>query len=92
MFQKGKSGNPGGRPKRADDGLAVLEQLGGRGGRLYAERLHELATGARSDPHVRMKALTLISAYLWGKPIERHEHTGANGAPIPFTWLPPQSV
>lgn len=46
----------------------------------------------------RLKAGTLAPAleamtwaYAYGKPVERQEHSGPNGGPMPFTWLPPQS-
>lgn len=28
--------------------------------------------------------------YAYGKPVERQEHSGPAGGPIPFTWQPPQ--
>lgn len=30
--------------------------------------------------------------YAYGKPPEHLEHSGPQGQPIPFTWLPPQSA
>lgn len=40
-----------------------------------------LAAGKKGD----VKATGLLLAYIYGKPVERHEHSGENGAPIPIS-------
>ena len=46
---------------------------------------HRLAVGQLPPA---LEAMTW--AYAYGKPIERQEHSGPSGGPIPFTWQPPQ--
>lgn len=88
-FSKGQGGRKlGARNKTHSDARDLFAKLGGPDGRAYADQLHGLATGKHDDPHVRLKALAIIAPYLWGKPVERHEVTGTDGAPIAFTWLP----
>jgi hypothetical protein len=48
---------------------------------VYVANLQErLNTG--KAPHME----TLLHHYAYGKPTERHEHSGANGLPLIFTW------
>lgn len=80
-FQKGEGGRPRGASNKATKPVKdALAKLGGVGGAVYAKGLHELTT--HEDAHVRVKALTLALAYLWGKPTERHEHSGLEGGPV----------
>lgn len=82
-LRQGGPGRPKGARNKVDkETCAIFLKLGGADGKVYAERLHELATGAHDDPNVRIKALALIAPYVWGKPTERHEHTGPGGGPI----------
>lgn len=89
-FKPGEGGRrAGSRNKVGADARALFVQLGGANGQTYAEQLHQLA--AHKDPHVRMKAITLIASYVWGKPTETvdlkadvttattivHEHLGS---------------
>lgn len=75
-FEKGKSGNPGGRPKAEADVKALARQH-------TAEAIKTLATWMRSD---NAKASVSASAALldrgWGKPGQALELTGADGAPL----------
>ena len=48
---------------------------------------HRLAVGQLPPA---LEAMTWHYAY--GKPPEHLEHSGPQGQPIPFTWLPPQSA
>jgi predicted glycosyltransferase len=73
------AGTPNKRGKEARD---LFAKLGGPDGRDYAAQLHTLATAPHDDPHVRIKALAIIAPYLWGKPTERLEVTGADGGPV----------
>ena len=61
-------------------------RLGGPHGKKYAEQLHQLATGKHDDPNVRIKALAIIAPYVWGKPVERYEHSGSIAMPLPVTF------
>lgn len=87
-FKKGQ----GGRPRGASNKRTTLEQalasIDPSDGRVYWEQLHAIAAGKHDDVHARIKALTVLLAYKYGKPVERLEHSGSGGGPIPFTWLP----
>lgn len=61
----------------------IWARLGGPEGKLYAEQLHNLAVQPHGDVQARLKALQIISQYVWTK---RVEHTGPAGGPIVFTW------
>jgi hypothetical protein len=65
----------------------ILTRLGGPDGEEYAKQLHALAVQPHHDAHVRLKALAIIAPYVWGKPRETVELTGAEGGPIAFRWL-----
>lgn len=76
-FPKGKSGNPGGRPKE----LAEVKDLA-RGHTVLAIRtLAEIAKGARSAVARIMAAEALLNR-AWGKPTLAVELTGKDGGPI----------
>lgn len=54
----------------------LFHQLGGPGGRAYAEMLHRLAIEPHDDPGVRIKALSVIAPFIWQRLPDRHEATG----------------
>ena len=72
-----KKGSPG--KTLSMTGLTLVE-LGGPGGEKYARQLDKWQ--AHEDPNVSLKALSLIAPYVWGKPVEKHEHTGKDGGPV----------
>ena len=89
-FKPGEGGRQAGvRNKVGVEARALFVRLGGEHGKAYAEQLHQLAS--HRDPHVRMKALSLIAFYVWGKPTDTvdlkadvttattivHEHLGS---------------
>lgn len=77
-FQKGQSGNPGGRPSEARQELqALLDKRFTPSKR--AKVLDKLIEDAIAGQH---DARVLLLAYTYGKPIERQELTGADGAPL----------
>ncbi len=75
-FPKGVSGNPSGRPRKAeqDEINSLLDKA------LPLAKVVPLLAECvkRKQPW----AITLWLAYRWGKPIERVEHTGKDGEPI----------
>lgn len=80
-FKKGQGGRPRGVTNKATPFRELLDSLAFVGGHdLHAQRLHKLTQS--DDEHVAIKALALGLSYRWGKPIERHEVTGADGGPI----------
>lgn len=77
-FQKGQSGNPGGKPGKARQELELLLD------RVFTPTrrkkvLEKLITDAEAGNH---DARTLLMAYTWGRPVERKEITGADGEPF----------
>lgn len=86
-FVKGQGGRVRGSKNHVTkDVHSAFAKLGGPNGMLYAARLHELAVGKHSDPHVSLKALAIIVAYVWGKPKETTAHEGA--ITLRVTWEP----
>lgn len=62
--------------------LGVFFDLGGENGHLYAKQLHAIACEPHPDVQARLKALSLIAPYVWGKPVEKHEISGKDGGPV----------
>lgn len=82
-FVKGKTGNPGGRPKIPK---CVVEAA--KAHTVDAiKALAEIATSG-SDDSARVKAAEALLNRAWGKPVETHALTGANGEPL----LPKQDL
>lgn len=73
--QKGRSGR---KPKHVELGLpALLDKCWTVAQR--EECIRGLAEQAKAG---NMEAIKLLMAYTYGKPTERHQHSGENGAPI----------
>ena len=86
-FKKGQGGRPAGARNRVGkEARDLFTKLGGTDGKAYAEQLHQLAAGKHDDPHARLKALAIIAPYLWGKPVERLEHSGVDGGALEIRW------
>lgn len=81
-FQKGQSGNPGGRPSPARQQLdALLDEAFPLAKRKKVLKL--LVEDAMSDEYDRRKeARPLLLAYAYGKPVERQEISGPGGNAI----------
>lgn len=77
QFQKGKSGNPGGRPKE----LAQVKELARAHTVEAVETLVEVMKTARSAV-ARIMAADSVLNRGWGKPTQAVELTGKDGRPI----------
>lgn len=75
-FQKGQSGNPGGRPKDDNE----LKKLCKAATKESYSRIAEIAQSAE-DEGVRLKANTWILEYGWGRAKEQIELSGEDGGP-----------
>lgn len=73
-WKPGQSGNPGGRPPTDHAFKELCRQKTPK-----ALAALEKALG---EPRERVAAAQVILAYAHGKPIQRNEHTGADGGPI----------
>jgi uncharacterized protein DUF5681 len=62
QFQKGQSGNPGGRPKTPPEVKAMFEAKGPEAFELLSKHLKH------KDPRVAQTAAGIILAYSYGKP------------------------
>jgi hypothetical protein len=76
-FEKGKSGNPNGRPKINEDFRERCRNFMTNKGWANLEKM-------ANDPynHSHYKANELIAAYAYGKPNQKLEHTGDEGGPM----------
>ena len=81
-FAKGKSGNPGGRPKKTPE-LIEVENLCKEASPAAVARLVEWMNS--EDPATSVKACLGILAQGFGTPKQRVEHTGQDGGPIRVT-------
>lgn len=81
-FQKGQSGNPGGKKSPVRKELdALLDRHYPVPKRARSiQRLVELQDDA--DPDVAMDAIKTLLAYTYGRPTERKEISGPDGGPV----------
>jgi hypothetical protein len=76
-FKKGQGGRPSGAKNRTNQTVGVsLASLGGPDGEKYAQQLFTIACAKHDDVHARLKALSIIAPYVWGKPKESIDITG----------------
>lgn len=75
-FQKGQSGNPGGRPKAEAEVLAAAREASPAA----ISKLVELM--AHEDPRVGLAAANSVLDRAIGKPTQATEISGPNGTPI----------
>lgn len=78
-FEKGRTGNPGGRPSQARAELAdLLDTRYTKAKRVQTlDRL--IALQKSDDERVALDAIKLLMAYTYGKPVERKEIGGMDG-------------
>lgn len=79
-------GRVAGVPNRHTALEDVLREIDPTDGQVYWQQLHAIAALPHDDAHARLKALSLLFSYKYGKPVERHEIGGPGGGPIPYTW------
>lgn len=75
-FQKGKSGNPGGRPRIPDDVKEAAKALTS----LAMKTLEEICRDAEAPPSARVTAAEAILNRAWGKPVQAV--TGEGGGSV----------
>lgn len=75
-FKKGQGGRPRGAGNKSTPEIkSVLDRLAVEGKKdKHLLRLHQLTLD--DDPHVSVKALSVVLAYRFGKPKESIEHSG----------------
>lgn len=83
-FQKGQSGNPGGRPKESDEVKELARQHG-------PEAIEKLVAWLRSDnPKASVSAANALLDRGYGKPLQAIEHSGeietSSVARVPMTF------
>ena len=66
-FKKGRSGNPGGRPKVLHGVRATCQKRGQE----IVDRLFEIANDKKATTYGRVVALKTLAAYAWGNPISQ---------------------
>jgi hypothetical protein len=81
-FQKGQSGNPGGRPKVLKDVQEVARSYTAEA----MEKAAHLMRNAKSEM-VQAKALEILLDRGWGKP-PQHQHITGENAPVYVARLP----
>jgi hypothetical protein len=85
QFQKGQSGNPGGRPKQADGLRKALEAKYGENVQQLVDRLDSYL--ASENERVSLDAWKVAMAYYHGQPTQRVEHEGELSVPTAVTFV-----
>lgn len=80
LFVKGQSGNPGGRPNVSKEVRAWAQEVCEAYGR---DDVLAIAQSGKSE-EIRLKAWAMLFDRAYGKPMQQHEVTGADGKPIEF--------
>ena len=80
-FEKGKSGNPGGRPKEIGD----LRQLAKKRTTSAIKTLVEIMLNKKSPAAARVNAACALLDRGYGRPVQMTELTGKDRGPLEFT-------
>ena len=81
-FQKGQSGNPGGRPKA----LREVEEVARSHSPLALKTLAEIAKNEDAPPAARVSAASILLDRAWGKPAQTiHAKHSEEGEPSELT-------
>lgn len=82
QFEKGKSGNPGGRTKEQREKEAKLKAICTKHGPRIIAFYMEILEDSEKDTSDRITAGRLILEYGYGKPKQQTEVTGEDGGPV----------
>lgn len=82
-FTKGKSGNPGGRPKEVAD----VKELARQHATDAITALVSICNDAERPANARVAAASAILDRAYGKPPQAIEHGNLNDAPLVIRWL-----
>lgn len=83
-FQKGKSGNPGGRPKKLLPNGKSLIDVAKEHTLSALECLVEVMGDDKAPAAARVGAASAVLDRGWGRPRQALEHTGDGGGPVQF--------
>lgn len=67
-FQPGQVANPRGRPPVGKSIAEYIRKLGGENGKIYVDKLHELAAGNHNNVTARLAAIDALLNRGFGKP------------------------
>lgn len=80
MFQKGKSGNPGGRAKKTEEERTLEAMCRERTTEALATILEIMANG--DNERNKLSAAQYVIDRGWGKAAQAIEHSGKGGEPV----------
>lgn len=75
-FKPGQVANPKGRPPVGHSLAECIRKLGGKDGKVYAQKLHDIATLPHDNVNARMTAIGMLLERGFGKPPQDVNHSG----------------